>query len=290
VKLNYRSFPYPVMTGWTDDIAEHDFNILYGEMRFDKFYYYLPYTVSIGNCAIASLIESGDAGFALHVECRGTFYRQLHWLESQEDILSLSADELEGRVEVNIIVCAKKIITGYQPDGLHEDYTGIPLILNPGDYLAIGQPVQFDANKNFDPIEKISSIIAFAPDEERDDGEIIVDISGDKLLALVPKKLHEKYDLLKQSLGAEAPAVLSSLLVLPVLMEGCRYISDIMSGKGEPGEDHTDLRWARVLETRCRRLGIDLANEDSIVVAQKILANPYSRTCNELKMLYERGA
>ena len=282
MKVKQRSFPYPVMSAWGDDVSPYDLSVTYEEIRFDKFYYYLPYSVSVGNETIQQLIASGAAGYALHVECRGAFFREVFWISENPGELILPGEQLEGRVEVNLFICARKEIPNYAPAGIHEDYMGVSVNLKSGDFLVMGPTLQFDAYKDYDPIQKISSIIAFDPDPDRNEGGIKINYYGEKLVALVPKKLHEKYELLKKQIGGVAPSVLSSLLVLPILMEGCRHIKQ---EKAAGLDDYKDRRWARILEKRGEDLKIDFISDDPYEMAQKILGDPYSRTCAELSIL-----
>ena len=282
MKIKPRSFPHPVMARWRDDISPFDLNIQFEPVRCDQAKYYLKYRYEIGNSTYKSLLHANTIALGIHVECQANFYRRVFIINESDGELAIDADELIGKVEVNAIVIAYKNIQAFTPEGMHKDYMGAGFSVLKGDYLAIGDGYDFDANKEYDSIQKISSIIAFDPLPDRKSGAIDVDVMGEKLVGLLPSDLHKRYDLLKQQAQSTDNSILSTLLVLPVLMEGIQHLKTISEG---PFEVEMERRWVRVVWKKIKESGLDIKTASALELAQYIMADPFERTSRDLAAL-----
>lgn len=284
MQIKERHFPYPVMAPWSDDLIFNADCSLEPSVDQHNNRYILSYSVTIGNQTIQQLLSEKKALLVMHVECSNTLFRSPFELDVLNDRgnskgeLELSADDIFGSTEASILVISKENITNYQPDGLHLDYQGISCELVKGDIIAALATYKFTLFQDYDRLKQLSSIITFKKDEENKTGPITIDFNSDKLIAMLPSKLHDQYLELKDNKSCSS--ILTSMLVIPVLTEGLTEILNNWDNKGSISE-----KWFNILWQKLEDMKIDLKSTSPFVAAQTILDLPYGRSSEELKHL-----
>lgn len=278
MKAKDRSFPYPVLSPFRDDVQPNSF-VAELSLTPDPQSYHLDYRLALQNPTLVSLIESAKATYGVHVECRGNFFRQLFRSNKQNDRITIPADDLTGTVEVSFFVTAATAMNDYVIEGAHADYAGAVFSVRPGDVLAIAPAVTFDADKDFDPLKKISSILQICPDENLRDGAFVLDLGADKLTVFLAKADHERYAQLRGD--ARITATLVQSIVVPTLAE---TIAQMRQTPPNEADSESQLRWFRIIRQRLADAGEDYANgaKTPLELAQKLLSNPLGRCLKEL--------
>lgn len=283
MEVKERHFPYPIIAKWSDDIQYQAESSLVPTINKEKDSYVLAYRVAINNPTIMNLIRSNKATLVMHIECTNSLYRKLFPLPlNGSDIFEgeviISADEIYGKADATIMVIATDTISNYTPEGIHADYDGVACELQKGDYIAAIETYKIPLRQEYDLLKKISTIIVFNRDDKRKKGPIQVDFYDDKLVAKLPIKLHDTYQELKDY--KNCTAILTSMLVVPVLMEGLSHIKELWSERGSRSE-----RWFNLLCQKLDDMKCDMGNASPIEVAQEILDLPYERSSTELKLM-----
>lgn len=284
MQIKERHFPYPVMAPWSDDLSFNAKHSLEASVDQHNNKYILSYSVTIGNQTIQQLLSEKKALLVMHIECSNTLFRMPFELDSLNDSgnskgeLELSADEILGNTEASILIIAKENIINYHPDGLHLDYQEISCELVKGDVIAALATYKFTLFQDYDRLKQLSSIITFKKDEKNKTGPITIDFNSDKLIAMLPSKLHDQYLELKDNKSCSS--ILTSMLVTPVLTEGLTEILKQSENKGGIPE-----KWFNILWQKLEDMKIDLNNTSPFEAAQIILDLPYGRSSKELKHL-----
>ena len=99
MRLRARSFPHPVV-GNLDDVPQASFQAT-REMATDKNNVYLDVSIACSSSTINDLISSNKATYVIHVECSNTLFRQAYEFPNSTRRIAISADNLNGPVEVN---------------------------------------------------------------------------------------------------------------------------------------------------------------------------------------------
>lgn len=283
MKIVDKIYPHPVMDRRTGDVSPFglDWRI---DVRNDKMNYYFDYSFTVHNKTIESLIDEDKAHFILHIECSSTFYRKAFKIgkkEGYQGTITVKGDHLIGRVDISVFICSDSQISEYVPDGVHADYEGRRFELVKGDFIAVGDTHTQHFYNDYDPIKKVSSIIEFIKDEENKNGPITVEFNAHKIRALVPEKLYMTYlELIEEPYKANT---ISTMLILPVLMEGLQYLKDNLQYKDE--EDLSGLRalrWFRSVEKKLEEMHFNIRENSVYLAAQKMLELPYERASKEL--------
>lgn len=284
MKIVDKNYPHPVMDRRRDDIAPFslDWNI---DIRNDKTNYYFDYVFEVKNQTIESLIADNKVCFVVHVECSSTFFRRAYKIFPQERFegtITVDGDYLIGRVDISVFVCSDAKVAGYQPEGMHSDYEGFKFELGKGDFVAVGDTHTESFYKDYDPIKKVSSMIEFIKDEENKTGPVTVELGSNKIRALIPKKLYMKYIDIQED--PSKTNTISTMLVLPVLMEGLLFLKENIENEEEMSALRNQ-RWLRSVEKKLIDLRFNIKENSVYTAAQMLLQMPYERASRELKDL-----
>jgi hypothetical protein len=289
MRIKERNYPHPVLSPWSDDITPYDLNCDIS-VKFEKPYYYFIYHFSLDNSAICELLRNGNACFILHVECGATFYRKAFtflWTEAEprkilEGSIAIPYNEIAVSAEASVFVCSGTTCRNYTPTGMHPDYQNQFFKIENADVLAVGKTIICPLDRENEPFKNISSIITFSKSEETTEDVLTVEFNGDKLVGVMSLNLWNTYIQLNNAANAK---ILSTMLVIPILMEGLNRLRSIKLTSDETLlEEYRNKRWFRLLERKLNALGIKIEAESVIVlyVAQKILDFPYLRASKSL--------
>ncbi len=278
-----KNYPHPVLAPYSDDIASSPTNCNV-DIEWDKSYYYLKYELSIYNDTIAELLRADSIHFIIHVECSKTFYRKAVRIDACDFIdyhttgtITIPAKDIKDNTEVSIFVCATSQVADYMPAGMHPDYGTTAFGLENGDFVAVWKTYKFDLYQDYDPIQKVDSIISFQRDNDRETGEITISVNADKLTAYLPKDMHSLYKNLCEDKSKED--IIVAMMGIPILMEGLAYIKEnTLAEDGVLLTACRRYRWFRSLEKKLSDLNIDIKSQENMfVAAQKVLENPCKR-------------
>lgn len=273
-----RSFPHPVLSPFRDDVLPNEF-VLKLKIQPDAETFYISHEFVHDNATIRGLTASGNAHYALHVECKRNYFRQIFLLKSASGVVPINASELVGHVEMVGLVVSAGAISDYAPVGMHEDYEGRGFLLGIGDVLAASQTQTFEAYTDYDPLARISSIMTIRQSEDLDEGPMVVDLQDDKIVVTLSQADFARYTDLKAdpSLGP----LLANQVVVPALLEALHEMRGLSDDEFEMD---MQKRWFRSMHKKIADLGIDIRADDKPVmeVLQLLLRLPLRRSLEGL--------
>jgi hypothetical protein len=273
-----RSFPHPVLSPFRDDVLPNQF-VLKLKIQPDADTFYINHEFVHDNPTIHGLTASGQAHYALHVECKRNYFRQIFPLKSGRGVVPISASELVGHVEMVGLVVSAGAISDYAPVGMHEDYEGRGFLLGVGDVLAASQTQSFEAYTDYDPLARISSIMTIRKSVDLDEGPMVVDLQDDKIVVTLSQADFTRYTDLKAdpSLGP----LLANQVVVPALLEA---LHEMRSLSDDEFEMDMQKRWFRSMHKKIADIGIDIRADDKPVmeVLQLLLKLPLRRSLDGL--------
>ncbi len=264
MRLSERSYPHPVL-GNADDVPGAAFQATC-DVESDKQFFFINITVHCSSTTLQKMIQKGAACYVLHVECSNTLYREAFDFTDQTKRFDIRADRLNGTVEVNCFVRAKKEIAEYKIDGAHKDYEDLDFEVKAGDILAVTPGQTFEAESLY-TLLSICSIMVIDESPKPDEHPMEIEFNSDKIHIRLCRPDFKLYKELKT-----IPALASHLtttLVLPVLTEALHLIQ-------KDSMDFDDLKWCRCLKQRLAdlKLGDEL---DLLKSAQLLLDRPIRR-------------
>ena len=274
MKTKERSYSHPVLNPDSDDVIPNKFEFKLEPIATADCYK-LKYNIILENKTLTKLITVGDAYFALHVECTRNFYRELFRSTKNNDYIEIPFGEIEGTVEVSLFICAATNLNNYTISDSHADYEGLKFNLEQGDILAIARSLEFEAEKEYDSLQKMSSIMKIDESDKVSSGFIVNDFAEDKIRILLSREDYQKYGTLK-NLPNKNSALIQSI-TLPVLIEAINTI------KSQYIEEDQNIecppRWHRKINQKLSLIDRNWIEKDisSLELAQIILENPFGR-------------
>jgi hypothetical protein len=273
-----RSFPYPVLAPFRDDVSPNAFSISV-TIDADADWFYLSTKFAYENASLEAMTGRNEAFHVLHVECKRNYYRRLFPLAGRSGGIAISTSDLVGRVEVSGYIIASQPVEGYCITGSHPDYGGSTFQVQQGDVLAVAQTVLFDAYADYDPLSQISSILSVKESEAEETGPIQLDTTGDRLVVTLAKQDYGRYVELKGDpmLGP----LLANQIVVPALLDA---VHEMQSLGEDDFETEMEKRWFRSVARKLEELGVDIGKPETSALdaVQALLSLPLRRSLEGL--------
>ena len=264
------SYPHPVIDN-ADDVSSsfEVINVLVDTVSQDI---EITYEIRTDDPDIRHLLETGHAVHSLHWRCSSTIstgemkpvevqrtqagFKLRAWLDQQD---------VKGKVDAYVRIIVAKELKDHCWINQHPDYEGAKFDLQPGDVLADGGYIRFDASKLYDPLNPpVGSCFKFVSSKQHKGIKVTFD-GDDTVDVQIPEKTFDQFKLF-----SHRPDLQISLVVLPALLETLSFIKlNKLNGEDEPLDDRA---WYVEIDKQVEaRGGWD---KSLLELAQKILENP----------------
>src|SRR5690606_10347048 len=144
MRISYRSYPHPVLSYFSDDLVKCAFQATV-EVETTSTFYRVTVRAELSSGDLTSLIRSGKAAYALHVECSPTRYRRITTSAEQVFVLDIPTSAVQGVVDLCVLIVATQPINEYRNANFHSDYGGRAFAVGKGDVLAVAEDRTFVA-------------------------------------------------------------------------------------------------------------------------------------------------
>ncbi|HUQ21188.1 MAG TPA: hypothetical protein VM099_16330 [Gemmatimonadaceae bacterium] len=271
-----RDFPHPVLDPTGKDYPDCGFQTaLIVEQRQNDFC--LDASFDIGSQSVEGLVNRGKAQYVLQVHCPRTAFRRAFGSKKRSWDMQIEESLLRDSFSVTPQVVSVDDFS-YTSKEFAPIFRGMKFDIRRGYVLAIGQTLEYPADKDVDDLNRLGAIFQVIRNKKKTAEFAEYDLEGPKILVLLPPEQYARYDLYK----ARQPymELLVTSLILPGLTLAIDYMKTNRLDAGrDPGADGDSAqRWIRCLEKRLEQLGIDgYDTAESFVIAQRILENPVGR-------------
>jgi hypothetical protein len=278
------SWPHPVLSPFGDDILPSGFGFNLDPAP-DGDHWTLRVTASHSDLTMDNRVDAGDAVYALHVECPGTFYRQMFRSNRRESAHDIPATRIVGKVETVLMLVAAKDIRDYRHPGQHDDYGTSVFHISQGEPLAVSETVIFEAFLDADPVLELPSIFDI---KRGDESTRLVDakFEADRIVLDLPPDDFDRYRAMRSH--STIRDLIASAVLLPALIQALHYLRALSSE--ELDDFKANHRWSRIISRRLDKLGIELGEgADGAVcleAAQKLLRGPLRRALDNIEVLF----
>jgi hypothetical protein len=266
------SYPHPVLDTTDDVDAEIEvFNASFAPTRQDV---EIKFQLRMTEPRIQDLINAGSARYSFRWSCTSTIANgeldaqvHMHHADSTTFIGWIDQEAIRGTVKVEFKIVATVPVEQYRLGGQHSDYGDASFHLQPGDILADGGVLEFEAEKLYDPLRPpVGSCFKFVADPTVKHGLRVRFHDDDHVIVAFPTQLLQGFGMLTNRQDLQI-----SLVVLPALMETISYLRENEAAGGH-AEDLTDRKWygpVTRLMAEARSHG-----QRPFELAQEILGNP----------------
>lgn len=285
MQIKNKLYPYPVLSDTTNDYKNSYFKAN-GEVSFEGYKIIITFESEISNNELNSLIKSGQAVFAYHVECAQTGYRRVFESNEKGMKILLSHKEVSGKVQICPFVVAKESIPGFTSVNFDDDYKGLSFDIDAGCFMAVGQQFDIFVEKVNEDIANLPSIFSIIKNLDRTCQEFLVEYHSDKITIKMPVNEYQRYKAIYQV--PQANAILNSMLIVPVLV----FVLEEVSKLDSVGiDDLTTFAWFRSLQnTLLKKFKCDIGKEglkeksvELLSLAQRLVDSPFGDALESLE-------
>lgn len=279
MQINFRQYPHPVLSYFSDDVPNVDFQTALNPIKTHNTYIFNASAITSCN-GLREYVQDEKAKYAFHFECQSTRFRKMFTSFNDKFSFEINTDELNGKVEICSFIISNVEDDQYRLEEFHEDYEGHYFSIKKGDILAIDNERSFYADNEIDPLQKIPSIFSVVPNFNEDALPMDFDASGNKIVVSLSPENFERYKYL--SVDQNLQPLLSALIITPAL------VSILESIRGsEASDENEDSRWYQVIKNKLRSLDINLATstDSTVVIAQRLIGDPLTQSLSALESL-----
>ena len=157
MNIEYRLYPYPVLTYFSDDYVNSSFtsNLKVGR-KGEEIIFHL--TANTDDEKLLKLIKEEYAEFVFHIECPSTSYRTIVKSKLGFENISIHESLLNNRINICFFIIAKTQIDNYTNKNFNADYQDILFNLEKANILAIAKPFNIEIEKEKDDLVQMPSI------------------------------------------------------------------------------------------------------------------------------------
>lgn len=260
-------FPHPVLSEWRDDFVNGEFLVsLDIEEKPKTAQVRLKYDTEVTEPAIRELLDNGQAKVGVVVTCLETYFNRLVSLKTTGGHHDFGPGSLRGTVVMRPLVWANSDVMEFASQELHEEYADTKINYKFGDIIALGHEQVFSAG--MDKLAPMETIFLLAKDKTADDGELSVDLEGERIRIKCSEKTLTEINSFRYS--EQGKALLFSGVYLPALME-------VLTVFGQKGTGYDGRRWYSVIEAKAMHMGLTLGQDDHLQNAQRLLDLPINK-------------
>ena len=276
MEIKYKLYPYPVLSGYSDDYKDGQFDVSIDISR-DGYDLKISFQAALTCQSLLDLIQNEKAKYVYHLECAQTGFRTVSQTNKVTETYILSSKQVNGKLQICPFVAAIQDITGYSSADFHNDYSGISFDIEAGCVLAVGKMVTVDISKDIDDLANTPSIFSITRNADAACKQMLVDYSGRKILIKLP--LDDYYSYKQLGNMPQAQSILNSLTVIPALTY---VLEELRAQSIDERSENSDMLWYRTLsKALLTQFGCDIESENYnsqnfMELAQKLINNPIS--------------
>jgi len=249
MRIENVSFPYPVL-GISDDItptleetgcANPDINVeeVGGSFR-------ISIHLNLDNSSILNYIHDEYAEFSVEVSCHSTMFRICKSSHEPDFSFTVEKKFLNGKLEFESFVIAKKEIFDYKNEGLNPDYEGHVINLHKGDILVAYKKCSFPLNLDLRNIRNIKSFMTVRRSTRDTEHSVTYDLDSSKILILLPNEMMDEYN--KKTTNSEEDKKRKTILKASLYVQALTYA--LLNYHEYKNDKNKEYMWVNALTYR----------------------------------------
>lgn len=276
MEIKYKLYPYPVLSTYSDDYRQGTFDASIDVIK-EGYSIRVDFLASLTSAGLKEKINAGAAKYVYHLECAQTGFRKVVITDKVSESYIIDSKLICGKLQICPFVVAVEDIIGYTTEDFHEDYQSIPFDIEAGCVMAVGSMITADISKDTDDLANTPSIFSIIRNADANCKEMLVDMSGRKIVIKLP--LEDYYNYKKLAITPLYQPILNSLTVIPALIY---VLGELKEMSIESRLENQESLWYKTLnKVLLTKFDCDLESEsfssvNSIEMAQKLINSPVS--------------
>lgn len=276
MEIKYKIYPYPVLSSFSNGYKSGTFDASIDPVR-DGYDIRIDFVATLTCQSLLDCIKQGVAKYVYHLECAQTGFRTVVQTDKVSEVYTLLSKTVNGKLQICPFVVATQDIKGYSSEDFHDDYQGFKFDIEAGCVMAVGKMVTIDITKNIDDLANTPSIFNIVRNPDPSCQQMLVDMSGRKILIKLP--LGDFYSYKALSTTPLAQPILNSLTVVPALIY---VLEELKALSYQERAENADTLWYKVLsKALLTQFDCDIEseafdNQNFMILAQKLINSPLS--------------
>ena len=219
MRIENVSLPYPVL-GISDDIRPtleetgcSNPDITINEVGND---FSVSVVLRLENEDILYYIQNDYAEFSVEASCHSTMFRKCITSATPSFGFNVEKKLLNGKLDFECFVIAKRDIHDYKNRGLNADYDGHVINLHKGDLLVAYRKCSIPLNLDLRNIRNLKSFMTVRKNENPNERSVTYDLESSNILILLPEEMMVEYSK-KSSKDNERKVILKASIYVQAL-------------------------------------------------------------------------
>lgn len=250
MRIENVSLPYPVL-GISDDIIptleETGCSAPRINLEEEGDSIKISVELKLENSDILAYIKKESAEYAVEVTCPSTMFRECKTSPAPSFDFLIKKNLLNGKLDFESFVIAKKDIIGYKNEGLNPDYEGHIINLHKGDLLVAYKKSSYPLNLDLRNIRNIRSFMTVLKNPRENEHSVTYDLDGPKILIYLPEEMMVEYN--KSSSDISENNKRKKILKASIYVQALTYA--LLHYK-EYKDNESDSLWVNALTYRMR--------------------------------------
>lgn len=276
MEIKYKLYPYPVLSKYSDDYKTGDFDVTIDIVP-DGYNLRVDFLTTLTSAGLKALIGEDKAKYVYHLECAQTGFRTVVQTSKTSESFVLSNKSVNGKVQICSFVVAIEDIESYSSPDFHDDYSGSAFDIEAGCVMAVGKMATIDISKDVDDLANTPSVFCIIRNADASCKQMLVDMSGRKIVIKLPLNDYYSYKSLSQT--PQAQAILNSLTIIPALTY---VLAELKCMSVEDRRENADALWYKTIsKSLLTQFDCDIESDEfsscnCIELAQKLINDPLS--------------
>lgn len=279
-----RLFSYPVLKNELDAYQNCLFQVDLAKYAVVVNDLELSLSIAMDCPEIDSLIQSGKAEYAIHIECSTTSYRTLITSSVKNIDYSIPVNKINGVVELLALVLVKEPIKNFSCVDWNEDYQGLTFDFVKGSILAYQNLDSLNIRKNVEEFKNASSIFSVCKRASNDDKPMGLELNNETIRIDMNESDYKQFT--SYCNKGIYQHIVNSVLILPALV----YVfEELKQSDGIAKYENRDWYMALVNAYAERNINLEKMlqedNKTSYYLAQEAMELPITKAFTILPLL-----
>ena len=260
-----KAFPYPVLCPYNGDYSEGLFEaeVAY-ELSESGNDVQIDVAFNLNQPLIKDCLVSGKAQYAIIVDSRDTYRRDVRLGSADKETLVYNRGQLRGSVDVSCFITAKEDIQSFSSPAFNEEFGNNGYEIRSGDVLALDEPKQFHVA--LEPFQEIGTVWELVEQPNVEMGSFEVGLDDELIQILVHPDQKRLLDSTMRS--RDGKSLMMNAVILPVLIQ-------VLSNMSHESHGYEGLKWYQVMIGQCAKHNIETRGMvEYLKPAQKLLKLP----------------
>jgi len=259
-----KAFPHPVLCSYNRDYSEGLFKAEVNYALSEGSGVQIDVAFNLDQPLIKDCLVSGKAQYAIVVDSRDTYRRDVRLGSADKETFEYSQGQLRGSVDVSCFITAKEDIQSFSSPAFDEEFGNDGYQITSGDVLALDAPVSFHVG--LEPFRETVSVWEVVEQSNVEMGSFEVGLEEEQIQIFVHPSQKRLLDSAMRS--RDGKVLMLNGIILPALIQ-------VLSDMSNPSYGYEDLKWYRVIKGQCAKHDIEIQQGmECLKPAQKLLELP----------------